>query len=531
MTQAVAIRCDASVVIGSGHVMRCLALAEALAARGASPLFICRELPGHLAALIRSRGFAVALLPPPVRPFVPAADAPRHAAWLGVSWAEDAAQTRTVLEAAGAPAAWLVVDSYALDAGWAAALRPAARHILAIDDLDDRPLGADVVLDTGLDTAALRAARGMDSAALLGPRFALLDPLYAALRPQAKVRTAPPRRILVSFGGADTLGVTLTVMEALLALHRPGLEADVVLPRSAPAFAAAQRIAEQCPWMRLSDQVPSLAPLMLAADLAVGAAGGTSWERLCLGLPAAVLTLADNQHPVATALQRRGLARWIGDARTLEPAALRVALAEALDAPAEHDWIGRAQAVVDGRGAERVAAVLTAFRGMVVGLRPAAPADEAIILEWANDRGTRLTAFNPAPIEPADHARWLQARLANRGGCVFLIALTPCGEPFGQVRFDRGDHDVWTISYLVAPTFRGRGLGQPMLEAALTAFRAAKGHKQLRAGVKADNAPSRRIFERLGFEAQVQAPGRIDYVWRAAVEGECNADRGSHNRA
>lgn len=531
MTRQVVIRCDASVAVGSGHVMRCLALAEALAARGAPPLFICRELPGHLAELIRRRGFDVALLPPPAYPFAPPADAPVHASWLGVSWAQDAAETRAALEAAGAPAVWLVVDSYAIDERWAAALRPVARHILAIDDLGDRPLGADLVLDTGLDAAALRAARRTDRAALLGPRYALVDPLYVALRPQAKARAVPPRRILVSLGGADTLGVTLTVMEALLALHRPGLEADVVLPRSAPAFAKAQRIAEQCPWMRLSDQVPSLAPLMLAADLAVGAAGGTSWERLCLGLPAAVLTLADNQHPVATALQRHRLARWIGDARTLEPAALRVALAEALDAPADPDWISRAQAVVDGRGAERVAAVITASRGMVIGLRSAESADEAVILEWANDPGTRATAFNPASIEPADHARWLRAQLENKEGCVFLIALTPCGVPFGQVRFDRGDQDVWTISYLLAPPFRGRGLGKPMLEAALRAFRAAKGHQSLHAGVKADNAASRRIFERLGFREQDHAPGRVDYVWRAAVEGAGNANRGSQNRA
>jgi spore coat polysaccharide biosynthesis predicted glycosyltransferase SpsG len=80
--------------------------------------------------------------------------------------------------------------------------------------------------------------------------------------------------------------------------------------------------------MRLSEQLPSLAPLMLAADFAFGAAGGTSWERICLGLPAAILTMADNQRSVATALQRHHLARWIGDARTLEPTDLRAALAE-----------------------------------------------------------------------------------------------------------------------------------------------------------------------------------------------------------
>jgi RimJ/RimL family protein N-acetyltransferase len=136
-----------------------------------------------------------------------------------------------------------------------------------------------------------------------------------------------------------------------------------------------------------------------------------------------------------------------------------------------------------------------------------------MILEWANDPGTRATAFNPEPIQPADHTRWLQARLRDSDGCVFLIALTPCGEPFGQVRFERGDDDLWTISYLVSPSFRGLGLGATMLQAALTDFRAKKGKKSLRAGVKADNARSRAIFERLGFKAQKQAPGQVTYVF------------------
>lgn len=512
MTLAVAIRCDASIGIGSGHVMRCLALAEALAARGCSPLFICRELPGHLAELIRRRSFTVALLPPPSRRFELTADAPPHAAWLGVSWEEDAAQTRAAIEVAGGAAGWLIVDSYAVDGRWAAAVRPVARRILAIDDLDDRPLDADLVLNPGLDASVARTPERVDQGFLLGPRYALLDPLYAALRSQAKARNAPPRKIFVSFGGVDTLGITLRVMEALAALHRPGLEAEVVLSCRSPTFAKAQVIAERCPWMRLNDQLPSLAPLMLAADFAVGAAGGTSWERLCLGLPAAVLTLADNQLPVAIALQRCGLARWIGDARALDPVALRATLADVLDAHAEPDWFDRARTTVDGRGVERVAALLTASRAMLVGLRPAKTADEAMILEWANDPGTRATAFNPAPIKPTDHRRWLHMRLLDRDGCVFLIALTPCGEPFGQIRFERGDADVWTISYLVAPSFRGMGLGAAMLKAALKAFRAAKGNKPLCAGVKSDNARSRAIFEGLGFKKQERVTGRIEYV-------------------
>lgn len=513
MKRLVAIRCDASITIGSGHVRRCLALAEALAERGCSPLFICRDLPGHLAALIRNRGFTVTLLPSPSRPFEPAADAPPHAAWLGVSWMQDAAETEAAIRNAGAQAEWLVVDSYALDGRWSARLRSHVRRILAIDDLNDRPLEADLVLDPGLDASMSRSAQRGHRADLLGPRYALLDPIYGSLRPQAKVRTAPPRKILISFGGVDTLGVTLMVMETIVALHRPGLEVDVVLSRHSPSFAKAQLIANECPWMRLSEQLPSLAPLMLAADLAFGAAGGTSWERLCLGLPAAVLTMADNQRSVATALQRHHLARWIGDARTLEPDDLRAALAEVLDAPADIEWFDRTRAIVDGRGAARVAALLSAADTMAMNLRLAEPSDEAMILEWANDPGTRATAFNPEPIQPADHTRWLQARLRDSDGCVFLIALTPCGEPFGQVRFERGDDDLWTIGYLVSPSFRGLGLGATMLQAALTDFRATKGKKSLRAGVKADNARSRAIFERLGFKAQKQAPGQVTYVF------------------
>src|SRR5690606_35548031 len=131
--------------------------------------------------------------------------------------------------------------------------------------------------------------------------------------------------------------------------------------------------------------VPSLASHMLAADLAIGASGTTNWERLCLGLPAIVVTVADNQRPIAEALASQRLIEWLGDASDVDQAAIEVALGNILKAGLDGSWSERCLAVVDARGADRVCAVLLARGDMDFSIRHAELNDEALLLDWAND--------------------------------------------------------------------------------------------------------------------------------------------------
>lgn len=312
----VAFRADASLEIGTGHVMRCLTLADALREHGANCRFVCREQPGNLIACIRQRGYEVLVLPAPNADCRPSA-MPAHAAWLGVPAALDASQT---LAALGAGVDWLVIDHYALDADWENALRPACRHLLVIDDLADRPHLADLLLDQNLGRreADYNALLPAHCRRLIGPQHALLRPEFAARRAASLARrqSGTLRQLLVSMGGVDKDNATGL---ALAALPRDMLPADcrivVVMGQHAPWRDAVAAQVTGLPWpTELRVAVADMATLIADSDLAIGAAGTSAWERCCLGLPTLTAVLATNQRAGAAALQEAGCVELLGDA-------------------------------------------------------------------------------------------------------------------------------------------------------------------------------------------------------------------------
>jgi len=347
--------------IGAGHVTRCLTLAAALRERGANVGFVCREDPGHLCDLVEQRGFAVTRLPA-TRDLGMSGDAGAVEAFRTSFWRDDADRSRAAIIAAGARPDWLVVDSYPIDRRWEQALRESADRIMVVDDLADRAHDCDLLLDQNL--VAGMESRYADrippaSTALLGPAYALLQPEYAALRDRVRPREGPVRRILIFMSGADADNVTGRALAAFLSLRRPDIDADVVATTASPHL----------PWLRsrstghanvhLHAGVASLAPLMAGADLAVGAAGGTTWERLCLALPALVVTLAEHQRPVARELQQRGLIRWLGHHDEVGEMAIGQALNELFQCGLNGAWSRGCGAVVDGLGASRACDALS----------------------------------------------------------------------------------------------------------------------------------------------------------------------------
>lgn len=349
----VAFRVDASVEIGTGHAMRCLSLAGALARRGMDCHFLCRELPGHFGAAIAAAGHACHLLPPP-GPEGGNDATTAHSAWLGVTQAADAADCAPILSRLEPD--WVVVDHYALDRRWEQAAVPPGLPCLVIDDLADRQHHADVLLDPNLgrrttdyDTLLPATCRR-----LVGPSFALLRPEFAARRPESLRRRGEGnlRRILVALGGIDRENVTARVLDALAAAGLPqGVEVSVVLGAAAPWKAEIARHCADLPFpAELHVAVTDMAAMMVAADLAIGAGGSSSWERCCLGLPTLLVVLADNQRTASAALCAAGAAR-----------AFEVARAFVLPTPAElAAMAAQAAQITDGLGTDRVATIVEA---------------------------------------------------------------------------------------------------------------------------------------------------------------------------
>ena len=362
---SVVFRADASLQIGTGHLMRCLALATALREQGATCRFVCRAHVGHLADVVRGHGFGITLLPRSP------GDGARHTTtahddWLGESWPGDAEQTSATL--AGERADWIVVDHYALEQGWESSLRGHAARMLVIDDLADRPHDCDLLLDQNLgrapdDYAALVLA---GCGLLVGPTFALLRPEFARLRMRSLSRRGTPvlRQLLITLGGVDAGNATCAVLGALRECELPAdLHICVAMGAQAPALAAVRDLAGRMPWTTdVLVDVKDMATLMADSDLAIGAAGATAWERCCVGLPTLLFVLAANQVAGARALHTSGAALSLGD-----PSSIARTLPEAMRHCAQEGVLARLSAaaarVTDGGGVARVLDRMAACSG------------------------------------------------------------------------------------------------------------------------------------------------------------------------
>jgi UDP-2,4-diacetamido-2,4,6-trideoxy-beta-L-altropyranose hydrolase len=316
----VAFRVDASLQIGTGHVMRSLTLADALCARGAQSTFICRPHAGHLLDLVEQRGHRAIALAAADDAFTAPAD-PSHAKWLGTDWASDAEQTRQAL--GDQVVDWLVVDHYALDRRWEQALRPHTRRIMAIDDLADRPHDCDLLLDQNLGRQAkdYGGLLSCHTQTLIGPAYALLRPEFAQWREHSLQRRAQPqlKNLLITMGGVDQTNATGQVLNALTHCELPAdLRITVVMGPIAPCLAQVQAQAAAMPRpTQVLSGVSNMAQLMAESDFCIGAAGGSAWERCALGLPTIVLILAANQRSGAMALQAHGAACMAADSQQL----------------------------------------------------------------------------------------------------------------------------------------------------------------------------------------------------------------------
>ncbi len=496
-------------VIGTGHVMRCLALADELTANGTNILFLCREHDGNLCHVIEQRGYQVVrLLKPRATALISREIDEVCDKWLGVSWQVDVQETLNAIANSSAIPDWIIVDHYALDSRWEKAVRKSSPslNILAIDDLADRPHDCDVLLDQNIAKGFELRYRGLVSSSclqLLGPKYALLQRSYVELHRSAKPRKGKIRRILVYFGGVDEDDLTGRTLRAWKSLAIADVNLDVVLPSSGPHVRELRNAAGEVSNIFLHDALPSLAGLIASADLGIGAGGTTSWERLCLGLPTLVVTIAQNQVAVAHALHEKGLIRLIGSSEAITENAIARELEVAIRRGGDSQWSEACLESVDGRGTARVYSAMTVEKKTPLIARQATESDENLILDWANDPGTRRNAFNPEPISVDVHRDWFFYRLKNPDQSrLYIVQTERNGTPVGQVRFEDSCAE-WEIHYSLDRDFRGRGVGLSIVKVALAEWQKSLiSPVKLFGRVKRENLASRKIFESLGFDIE-----------------------------
>lgn len=309
----ISFRTDASLQIGSGHIMRCLTLADELRHRGADVTFVCREHPGNLIGLIEGKGYPVTHLPYPSDEYDAKSEGDIHDSRLGVSLEQDSADT--IVAVGNMQPHWLIVDHYALDRSWEINMRPHVGKIMVIDDLANRQHECDLLLDQNYYRDLEQRYKGLvpeHCITLLGPMYVLLRPEFADARKQLRERDGKIRRILVFLGGSDPSNITGKILAVLKQLPFSDIAIDVVVGVSNPHKLVIQSLCSEMQNAHYHCQVTNMAELIRNADMAIGAGGVTTWERCVLGLPTLTLVFADNQLQTTLDLDAKGVIKYIG---------------------------------------------------------------------------------------------------------------------------------------------------------------------------------------------------------------------------
>jgi len=471
------IRADASVAIATGHVMRCLALAQAWQDAGGNVVFAIAESTPAIETLLRSEGMEIVHLE------------------VSPNSVQDAQDVSAL--ACGRQATWIVVDGYRFDSDYQRNLKNAGLKLLFVDDLGQcEHYFADLVLNQNVHANEfMYADRKAHTRLLLGPRFAMLRRDFRRWRKWDRDIAPKGRKVLVTMGGSDPDNVTALVLEALRAVEIDGLEVIAVLGGSNPHTDFLTTLVNQSPPIRFLRDATNMPELMAWADVAVSAAGSTCGEMCLLGLPAILLDLAENQTPVAQELGRRRAAIHLGSSKEVTAAEIAAKVQSLLLSTEHRVSLSQASRVlVDGDGAARVVAAICHGD---LRLRRVQEKDCRLLWEWANDPNVRPVSFATEQISWERHMQWFDAKLRDPNAVLYLV-VDSADIPAGQVRYQI-DGAAAAVSVSLAPQFRGRGYGQLALKMATEDLFRMTATKQIDAYVKPNNTASLRLFARAGY--------------------------------
>ena len=302
----IALRVDASMIMGTGHLRRCLSLTQALLDCGAKVHFLIRRLDDVATQILQkfpaSKNFTIHWLPTPNFEYIFEEGAPPNQHWSGVGWYKDVADVIAVMQEIQPE--WMIVDHYAFDERWHGAVCQSLDcKLLVIDDLADRTLDADVVLDQNWDSNHEGKYIGrlrQDPVWLSGPTFALLDKAYRdtlTYQFQDEVKS-----IGIFMGGTDLEGASL---KALYACRKSGFlgPVEVATISANPYLPSLRNYCAHSFNTILTIDEPNLAPFFFRHDLHIGAGGSATWERCYMGVPTIAMVLAENQRIVLEPLR------------------------------------------------------------------------------------------------------------------------------------------------------------------------------------------------------------------------------------
>jgi UDP-2,4-diacetamido-2,4,6-trideoxy-beta-L-altropyranose hydrolase len=471
------IRTDASTFMGIGHVMRCLALAQAFQDSGGRVVVAMAQSTLSILKRLDAEGIEVVRLSS-----IPGS-------------MQDAIEFSCV--ALSRQASWAILDGYQFDSDYQLSLKEAGLKTLVVDDMGEcEHYYSDLVLNQNAhaDATMYRNCESYTTL-LLGPRYAMLRREFNSWREWKRGIPAVAKNILVSMGGSDPNNVTLQVVRTLRSLNLAETKITIVVGGSNPNLDLLRQELKASETIELAHDPSNMPELMARADVAISAAGSTCWEMCLLGLPSILLDLAPNQLPLAQTLDQTGSSIHAGSSEKVGEKELARKLQSLLLSRELRDKMSRrTREWVDGKGAERV---LAALQTCSLHIRHVEEKDCAILWQWANDPDVRAVSLNSDPIAWDRHVEWFNSKLRDHNAVLYL-ALNSESTPVGQVRYQiDGSRGVVSIS--LAREFRGKGYGSAVLIMATKELFRTSGVNKIDAYVKPDNSASLKLFARAGF--------------------------------
>lgn len=496
-------RVDASLQIGTGHLMRCLTLAECLKNDGIDISFICRKNSGNLGAKIIKKGFRLFELETPENAIYD--DKLFHSKWLNVTQQKDADQCKQILGKIKPD--WLVVDHYALDHEWESDLKHLSKNLMVIDDLADRNHNCDLLLD---QTFGRIAEDYIDLVpkfcmVLVGSKYSLLRPDFSEWRSYSIERRSQAnfKNLLITMGGIDVENHTEDV---LIKLNHCALPEDInitiVLGSHYPHLESLKMRAEMLKYrVNIKVDVGNMAEIMANSDIAIGAAGTTTWECCCMGLPTIQIVLAENQKFLAEKLSKINASLIVNKTNSLQ------SLINDAAKWMQDVSISSAK-ITDGTGTLKVASQIThsivKFKLQEFGEVELVSYvdlnfnDQAFALKMRNDISVKRWMYSQQEISQKEHRDFIKKLNGNQETLYFLVKLQ--GTIVGSINFSNiVPNDSLDFGLFTNPYTELKGAGR-ILESAGNYYAHIKlGIKKVKLEVFSENTRAINFYKKCGY--------------------------------
>lgn len=488
MKNNLVVRVDADSRMGTGHLMRTIALGQAWNDRGGKTAFITTCRNRNLLARLRENAFDI------------------HPVHRTGSDTADWHRTMEILKAY--PDAWFVLDGYHFGQNYQKQVKKAEYRLLVVDDLAHlKHYYADIILNQNLHAGQLSYSCEKYTHLLLGAKYILLRQEFLKWRRGKRTMSAVAKRVLVTIGGGDSRNNTASIVQALQKIDIPDIEVTVLIGPSNPHVRVLSGITKQSRVpVHLVEDARNVPELMTSADMAISGAGTTIWELLYLGTPTIALVLEDNQSYTGDQLLKRNLCKVSNARRKVSVDILTKEIDSlAINRELRLSCSKRGRRLIDGQGALRVVDAMKTIGKPAIRLRVVSVDDCRLIWEWANESVVREMSFSTDRISWEEHVKWFQNQINDRL-CHFYIATVEVKSsiaPIGQVRF-MTESDHAEISVSISSAFRGCGYGAEVISLASELLFLKTLARRIYARIKPNNIVSIRAFSRAGYR-QVEA--------------------------